>query len=278
MAAPANMTGYANNAKWTMNHKLSDGSDDILAAQGVGFLKRKAIGMATVGVSNTTYTEGDHLVVKSQSSASGIPGAVEEVHLDGSEKHSDHAIYGKIVTVANLKKKEEISDSFMTADLLPESGDEQGRLIYIESHSDKAAGNKYDWTAVVTSGFMNIDVGGKVEKRWVRCKSHGLFAGLQECSFRSSKLLQGQQGLLEEDPSRLRLCFSPIDCISSFESRRQACPLSVSSNVHFKGFMARALYQLVLLCCACLRSVTMRELPWTVAKSCSYCLLDPHLA
>lgn len=168
MACPADITGYSTNAKWTMNHKLSEPSDDILSAQGVGYLKRKAIGMATVSVTNTTTVVDGVTVVKSSSSASGIPGAQEEVHLNGQPKASDHSIYGKILTTGAAKKPEEISDKYLTENMLPDSLDSEGRMFYVSSQSDKSAGNKYDWTAEVTSGYQNVDVGGKTEKRWVR--------------------------------------------------------------------------------------------------------------
>lgn len=171
MAAPASYTGYANNGKWVMNQKLSDGSDDILAAQGVGYLKRKAIGMTTVQVTNVVRVEGGVTVIKSSSSASGIPGAEEEIWLDGKERKNNHSIYGKIKSTATAKKPSEIDESYLTSGFLPDSQDPEGRIVYVHSVSDKEAGNKYDWVGIITSGFMEVDVGGKVERRWCRCES-----------------------------------------------------------------------------------------------------------
>ena len=168
MACPADITGYTTQAKWTMNQKLSGDSDPILSAQGVGYLKRKAIGLATVVVTNTNSEVNGVTVIKSSSSASGLPGAQEEVTLDGTPRSSDHSIYGKIKTTGSAKKPEEISNKFLTEGMLPDSFDSEGRLLYIQSEADASAGNKLGWTAEVTSGFQNIDVGGKTEKRWVR--------------------------------------------------------------------------------------------------------------
>lgn len=169
MATPDSFTGYLNPGKFVMRQDLSGNSDPILAAQGVGFLKRKAIGMATVTVVNTNRTEPDGtVVVKSASSASGIPGATEELFLGAGPKKSDHSVYGKIITTAEPKKPEEIEEKYLTEGYLPESLDADGKLLYIYSVSDKEAGNKYDWTGVLTSGFQNVVVNGKSEKRWVR--------------------------------------------------------------------------------------------------------------
>lgn len=157
-----------NNAKWVMNQKLSDDSDAILSAQGVGFLKRKAINMTTVQVVNTTSVNNGVKTVKSASSASGIPGAQEEIVLDGQPRKSDHSVYGKIISTASLKKPEEVDEAYLTQGYRPDSFDEEGKMIYVYSTSDKDAGNKLTWTGIITSGFQDISVGGKVEKRWCR--------------------------------------------------------------------------------------------------------------
>lgn len=168
MATPASFTGYLNPGKFVMRQDLSGNSDPILAAQGVGFLKRKTIGIATVTIVNSSREENGVTIIKSASSASGIPGAVEELYLGAGPKKSDHSVYGKIITDASPKKPEEIEEKYLTEGLLPESQDADGKILYVYSTSDKAAGNKYEWTGIVTSGFQNVVVNGKSEKRWVR--------------------------------------------------------------------------------------------------------------
>lgn len=169
MSAPAEFKNYQNpTAKYTMNTKLSDASDDILAAQGVGYLKRKAIGMTTVSIVNSSKIVDGILELTSISSASGIPGATEITRLDGQPKKNDHSVYGKIITIAQPVKPEEIPEEYLKTGWLPESYDDEGKLLYIKSQSDKDAGNKYDWHAALTTGFQDIDVGGKVEKRFCR--------------------------------------------------------------------------------------------------------------
>lgn len=162
------MKGYTNNAKWIMNTKLSDPSDTILAAQGVGYLKRKAIAMTTVTIVNTHKVENGVIVLTSASSASGIPGAIEVVYLNGETRHADHSVYGKIESTAELRSPKDIPEPYLTAGYTADSYDSDGKQPYIDSRSDKQAGNKLEWTGIVTSGFQEVDVGGKVEKRFCR--------------------------------------------------------------------------------------------------------------
>lgn len=163
-----------------MNTKLSDPSDEILAAQGVGYLKRKAIGMTSVSIVNTHKTVDGVLELTSVSSASGIPGATEVIHLDNKPYHSDHSVYGKIITTGTTAKPDEISETYLKTGWTQDSYDEEGKLLYIKSSSDKAAGNKTDWNAGLTSGFQDVDVGGKVEKRFCRLNQFESAKGLKK--------------------------------------------------------------------------------------------------
>jgi hypothetical protein len=149
-----------------MNTTLSDKHDDVLAAQGVGFIKRKAIGMVTVSVTNTVKQVDGVTVIESASHAANVPGAKEEVWLDNKPHGTNHEIYGQMITTATTKKPEEITDAWLKADWLPESADADGKLLFIHSESDPA--NKNKWHADVVSGYANIEVDGVTQKRWVR--------------------------------------------------------------------------------------------------------------
>ncbi|KAJ8606120.1 hypothetical protein MRB53_041196 [Persea americana] len=159
------LPGYSTSAKWIMNTTLSDPHDDVLAVQGVGYLKRKAIGMATVTVVNSCSKDAEgHHIVHSASSASGIPGASEKLVINGKPHASDHSVYGSIITTPSLKKPSEIEDPFLTENLLPDSFDDEGKALFVASESDKSKNKNGPWTAEVTSGYMTIDG----TKRWVR--------------------------------------------------------------------------------------------------------------
>lgn len=172
MSVPASIT-TANglSAKWVMNAKLSTPYEDVLSVQGVGFMKRKAITLATVTVNNTVSTNAAGVTeIESKSSASGIPGAQEHIIADGQEHKSNHEIYGQIITKARWVSVDEAKavDAGLVDLIVAESTDPAtGKILLIESWADESAGNKTGWHAHLTSGFKTVDG----ERRWVRINS-----------------------------------------------------------------------------------------------------------
>lgn len=99
MAAPANKTIKDLNGKWVINKSLSDSTDPLLALQGVGWLTRKAIGLATVTQTLKQYSAPSpenpsgpalpHIDI-AQTATGGIKGTSEERTLDWTYRpHSD---------------------------------------------------------------------------------------------------------------------------------------------------------------------------------------------
>ncbi|KAK8055125.1 hypothetical protein PG993_000352 [Apiospora rasikravindrae] len=100
MAAPANKTIGDLSGTWSMNKNLSDNTEPGLSLQGVSFLTRKAIGLASVTLTVKQYS-GPHLPPSSasgdcvridieQTATGGIKGTTENRCADGEKRtHSD---------------------------------------------------------------------------------------------------------------------------------------------------------------------------------------------
>ncbi|KAF2869529.1 hypothetical protein BDV95DRAFT_630058 [Massariosphaeria phaeospora] len=107
MAAPASVTIKSLDGKWVLAKSLSDATDPVLALQGLGWLTRKAIGLATVTqhVSSwttpadttdaTSATPLTHMKIE-QFATGGIKGTTENRTLDWMYRpHTDH-LFGSL--------------------------------------------------------------------------------------------------------------------------------------------------------------------------------------
>jgi hypothetical protein len=85
---------------FTQNKTLSDSSDRILELQGVGWLKRSAIAIATITlhVNHFKDDEGVEHIDIAQTLTGGIPGTSENRTLDWVERHKEDSIFGYVGT------------------------------------------------------------------------------------------------------------------------------------------------------------------------------------
>ncbi|KAF2118126.1 hypothetical protein BDV96DRAFT_596999 [Lophiotrema nucula] len=95
MAAPADRTIKELDGKWILNKSISDSVEPVLALQGIGWLTRKAIGLATVTQHLRTTTEATDppatTIVIEQTVTGGLKGTTEKRTLDWQWRaHSDH--------------------------------------------------------------------------------------------------------------------------------------------------------------------------------------------
>nr|QYO45714.1 LCCL-domain containing protein [Beauveria bassiana] len=85
-------------ATGSWNAKLSDSSDVVLKAQGVNWLMRKVITMATVTliVTQTKDASGNILLDIENKPSGGMPGAVEKRVLNWEPVELNHTLFGNI--------------------------------------------------------------------------------------------------------------------------------------------------------------------------------------
>jgi len=158
MAAPAEITIKDLSGTWVMSKSLSDDTSEIFTLQGMGWLTRKALSVATITLhlKHTTSPTGVEIIDIDQTLTGGIKGTSEHRELDYQERpHSDH-IFGNVVGKTRKLKVEEIDDEFLKKGF--ETGNEEGCVdSYVENSEN-------DWIARQMWGFEIING----ERRYVR--------------------------------------------------------------------------------------------------------------
>ncbi|KAA8649898.1 hypothetical protein EYZ11_001153 [Aspergillus tanneri] len=101
MAAPADITIKNLSGEWTMDKTISNPTEPILALQGMGFLTRKALNLATITLHVHQYPDAEDSKVRhldiDQIVTGGIKGTSERRITDWTKReHEDH-IFGKVV-------------------------------------------------------------------------------------------------------------------------------------------------------------------------------------
>ncbi|RDW59259.1 hypothetical protein BP5796_12183 [Coleophoma crateriformis] len=97
MAAPASITLKSLDGQWAMNRKLSGDYDPVLKLQGVNWLMRKVLSMASVTVTIKEWEEGGltHIHVENRP-ASGLPPTTEDRIFDYKGIELAHPLFGKV--------------------------------------------------------------------------------------------------------------------------------------------------------------------------------------
>ncbi|KAH6660536.1 hypothetical protein BKA67DRAFT_653710 [Truncatella angustata] len=174
MAAPANKTIGDLGGKWVMNKTLSDDVEPGLALQGIGWMTRKAIGLATVTLQVKQYTDAadgkPHLDIE-QTATGGIKGTSEHRTLDDTPREHADWLFGKVkgrslyiaADALPAKVKEQLlGDDFLTEGWL-QSDEEKtgpGGALHVVNWVEAEAG----WTVAQVWGFQTV--GG--ERRYAR--------------------------------------------------------------------------------------------------------------
>ncbi|KAK1228627.1 hypothetical protein PQX77_008221 [Marasmius sp. AFHP31] len=166
MAVPAEFTTLDISGKFIMNKTLSDPHDAILAAQGVGWMMRKTIGLATITLSVKHYKDAqdvEHIDID-QTLTGGIKGTREERTLWWKERETSDHIFGPVVGKSRRVKDLSVvdpSDDWLktgwTADSL-----EHG-LVHSHVESDTPKSGK-TWIGVQLWGMEEVNN----ERRYTR--------------------------------------------------------------------------------------------------------------
>ncbi|PYH42072.1 uncharacterized protein BP01DRAFT_326013 [Aspergillus saccharolyticus JOP 1030-1] len=100
MAAPTEVTIKNLSGEWTMNKTLSNSTDPILSLQGMSWLTRKALNIATVTLHINAYPDSEdasviHIHID-QTLTGGVKGTSEHRLSDGKKReHTDH-LFGHV--------------------------------------------------------------------------------------------------------------------------------------------------------------------------------------
>ncbi|KAH7257320.1 hypothetical protein BKA59DRAFT_103657 [Fusarium tricinctum] len=165
MAAPAEKTITDLSGKWVLNKTLSDSSEPILSLQGIGYITRKGIGMATITIDvnqysappkapNTSTDVVTHIDITQ--SASGLTSTQENRCLDFNDREHSDWLFGNVKGRSRFVTLDEVEDDFL----------KQGWLVEGEGKFVQSIAESLDngWVATQIWGFEEV----KGERRYVR--------------------------------------------------------------------------------------------------------------
>ncbi|KAH8882117.1 hypothetical protein GQ53DRAFT_461699 [Thozetella sp. PMI_491] len=174
MAAPASKTLKDLTGKWALNKSLSDSPEPALALQGIGWLTRKAIGLASVTLNTKQYTGPPnapadasgapvvHIDIE-QTATGNLKGTTENRCVDGTWREHSDWLFGSVRGRTIWIKAEAIEDPFLAGNWL--EGDEEAAgpegETHIMSHVESLDNG---WTAVQIWGFQTVNG----ERRYAR--------------------------------------------------------------------------------------------------------------
>jgi len=97
MSAPPEVTVEDLNGTWVMDKTLSNDPDSVFKLQGLSWITRTAISLATITLHATEYKDGDLVRIDiAQTVTGGLQGTTEHRKLDWSvNDHTDH-IFGSV--------------------------------------------------------------------------------------------------------------------------------------------------------------------------------------
>ncbi|CAH0051961.1 unnamed protein product [Clonostachys solani] len=157
MAAPATKTSQDLSGQWGLNKQLSDNPEPVLQLQGIGFLTRKAIGVASISIEinqyndtptpPSTFTDPATFLSVSQS-ASGLKGTSELRVLDDEIRDHTDWLFGSLKCHSRWVNVDEIIEN----DWLKHDWEEGERLVrtHVKNH-------KNGWEAIQICGFEVIN-------------------------------------------------------------------------------------------------------------------------
>ncbi|TFK36851.1 LCCL domain-containing protein [Crucibulum laeve] len=164
MAVPSEFTILDLTGKFTMNKALTDPrTDDILAMQGVGWWKRKAISLGTITLFVKHFKDDagvEHIDID-QTITGGIPGTSEQRTLTWTERENEDHLFGPVLAKSRRVKVDELEEEFLKVGWTPDTLEHGVVQAYAESNTPKSGKT---WIANQTWGIGEING----ERRYIR--------------------------------------------------------------------------------------------------------------
>ncbi|OAP59701.1 hypothetical protein AYL99_06999 [Fonsecaea erecta] len=160
MAAPPEITCTNLSGKFVMNKTLSDDIDSMLALQGLSWLTRTAISLATVVLTVKEYKQEDIYHVDITSVASGLSTTQENRTLDWQERDHHDRIFGNCRGKSRLWK---------TGEYKMEGPGSEEDAVFLQAHKlkDGQTDSKFLDDEHVQSWVKNMDdAGWQAEQNW----------------------------------------------------------------------------------------------------------------
>ncbi|PGH09081.1 hypothetical protein GX51_00834 [Blastomyces parvus] len=175
MAAPNTITIHNLNGTWVMDKSISNDPDGIFKLQGMSWLTRKAIGLATVTlkIKQTKNAQGADELAIDQLLTGGVKGTSEHRVLDWSERdHADH-IFGDVVGQSRFLKAGAASEGsggkrLPEVDVQTKTGDADKDVAVAKFLRGEILANDD-----LTEGFVVDGENEDFMQSWVRSKGDG---------------------------------------------------------------------------------------------------------
>ncbi|KAL9051699.1 MAG: hypothetical protein Q9162_005849 [Coniocarpon cinnabarinum] len=157
MAASDSVTIQNLTGDFIMDKKLSDNPEPMLAfidmsKQGIGWMTRKAIGLATITLHIKQFTNeaGVVQIDIEQTATGGVKGTTEIRHLDWKESDHDDHVFGKVRGKSRFIKVADVDDPFLKSNWREETDKGDAIESYVVSVDN-------GWIARQIWGFQDKD-------------------------------------------------------------------------------------------------------------------------
>ncbi|KAI0697123.1 hypothetical protein BC835DRAFT_1339158 [Cytidiella melzeri] len=162
MAVPPETTSLNLTGKYLLNKSLSDDTDGILTLQGVGWMTRKAISLASLYVTLDHKTvDGVETIINSQELTGGVGSVTETRPLDWQDREVSDQLFGDVVTKSRRAKASDLEPAYLKEDWSDHSL--QNGVINTVGHSDTPKSGK-TWIAEQVWDIQNVNG----ERRYVK--------------------------------------------------------------------------------------------------------------
>ncbi|KAF9502546.1 hypothetical protein BDN71DRAFT_1500661 [Pleurotus eryngii] len=155
MAVPAEFTTLDISGTFYMNKSLSDSTDAILTAQGVGWLKRRAISLGSLHLTVKHYKDSEDVErIDIDQVVAGLAGTREERVLNYEERtHNDH-VFGHVIGKSRRIPVADVEEEFLKKGWTEETITNGAIESYVESDTPKSGTS---WIAKQIWGTEAID-------------------------------------------------------------------------------------------------------------------------
>ncbi|KAM6496598.1 hypothetical protein JOM56_007071 [Amanita muscaria] len=163
-AVPFGFSTLDLSGKFIMNKSLSDDPNEILKLQGIGWILRTAINLASVSVGIKHYKDDDgveNLIMDEYTTTGGLSTTTEHRKLSWKETEHVDFVFGATIVKSRRCKAEDIKEEYLTRGWTEETYEHGLIQAFVKSNTPK---NGLVWTANEAWGVEEI----KGEKRYTR--------------------------------------------------------------------------------------------------------------
>ncbi|OJD32281.1 lccl domain-containing protein [Diplodia corticola] len=170
MAAPPEKTISNLSGKWVLERKLSTGMDDVMALQGLSWVKVKTLAIISVTETYRQYVDEKQVthVDVTPTVTGGFKGQVSSYVVDGIARTREIAEFGEVVESSRWSDLTDVDDEYLREGWVYAEAEKKGpKNLVLQATMDKGA-------CVLDGVWGFIDVDGKrYHARKTTCRKGG---------------------------------------------------------------------------------------------------------